>query len=114
MSFDVPETNIAETPEDRARTYQQEAMIIAQRLSQQWQELRKKKKADKNLLVGNPKLIEIDAMSNPPVSGIQVYFEGQLKTIDEMAGDPDSHSRMMYRLKEEMEQIEKSLNGILG
>jgi len=114
MNFDVPKTNIPKKPENISENYQQEAMVIAQRMSQRWQELREKMLKDPHLLASSAKLNEINAASKPPIPGIRTYFEGQIKFIDAQAGDASSRSRMMYRLKEEMEQLEKSLDEVLG
>ena len=112
MGFESPDKNLPETPELRAEQYKQEALEIAQRMSQKWEEFRKKRKANPH--IGNAKLEEIDDMTRPPVSGIQAWFEYQVKSIDEMSGnDEDARSRMMYRLKEDLEYIEEHLDSAL-
>lgn len=114
MIFESQPTNFAESSKEKnSEKYYQEALSIAQRLSRRWQELIEKAKKNPYLLSG--KLAEIYEMNRPPRSGIQVYFESKIDEIKKAAGgDENSESRMMYRLKEELEYIEKQVEEIIG
>lgn len=111
MSFEKP--NIPESSETRTEKYYNETLRMAQKLSERWQVLREKTKENPNLLAAYPKLEQVDSLSKPPVSGIQSYFEGQVESINKSAGDADARSRMIYRLKEDLQEIEKELDEVL-
>jgi hypothetical protein len=86
--------------------YQEEALIIAQRISQQWKNLKEKVDANPNA-IHHPKLLEIYEMNKPPQTGIQLWFEYQLEFIKNATGNENTKSRMMYHLKEDLETIEE-------
>ena len=109
MGFESPQ-NFEETPEQRADKYYQEALEVAQRISQRWQKIREDKKSNPNLSLG-AKLEEIDSMTRPPVPGIRAWFESQIDLINRQGeGDPNTKSRMMFRLKEDLEHVEQQLD----
>jgi len=115
MKFESPEQNSMETPEDRFDQYHQESLAIAQELSRRWMTLREEKKKNPNLFADDPFLEEIDAASRPPKSGIQVWFESKLNFVNTAAGnDPDARSRMLYRVKEDLERVKGKVDDILG
>ena len=113
MSFESPQENSTETPEANYDRYYQESLAIAQELSRKWKTLRDKKKKDPRFLAGNPLLEEIDAASRPPVSGIQSWFESQVRFVNTQS-DPEARSRMMYRVKEDIERIEQKVDDLIG
>ena len=115
MKFESPEQSSVETPENRFDQYYQESLEVAQELSRRWAALREEKKKDPNLFAENAFLEEIDAASRPPKSGIQVWFESKLNFVNTAAGgDPDARSRMMYRVKEDIERVKQKIDAILG
>lgn len=98
----------------RADTYFRESVVIAQNISRRWKELRELKKQNPNLLVNYPKLDEIESISKPPKTGIQVLFESRVDWINNQAGNDDNaRSRMLYRLKEDLERINQQLDQII-
>lgn len=108
-----------EMPKDSQRNNYESAyedvLSIAQKLSHQWQELMDKVKSDPDALAGNPTLQEIYGYNNPPKSGIQSYFEGQMKFIEESSGgDENTKNIMLYRLKQDLERMEEKVNDIIG
>lgn len=111
MNPEFEGTNNIESLEARADVYLKEAEEIAQRLSRHWQSLREKRKANPGLLALSPKLEEIDSMSRPPISGIQSYFESQVKWIKEHTAND---ANAMYRLKEEMKHVETELMALIA
>lgn len=119
MSFESQSTSHIESPESRAEQYYQEALKIAQRISQRWQKLREEKKENSNLLSSSPNLEEIDLMTKPPVTGIQAWLESRVKFIDRQAGsaegpeNAEARSRMMYQLKEDLEHIEQQVDQLI-
>jgi hypothetical protein len=106
------ESENLKTPENSDKYYK-EALSFAQKISKNWETLREKKKQDPNLLYGHPKLEEIDAMSRPPISGIQKWFESQVESIDTHARDDENaRSRMMYRLLEDLQWIDERVQEV--
>ncbi len=106
MGFETPKFEAPKKEQNNSEQYQKEALDVAQRISRQWQKLKGKSLSD-------PQLQEIYDMNRPPQSGIQLWFEGQIKFIGEQAGDENAKSRMMYRLKEDLERIEGKVNDIV-
>ncbi len=49
----------------------------------------------------------------PSSTRFQIWFEGQLEFIEKHAGDENAKSRMMYRVKEDLERIEGKVNDIV-
>ncbi len=99
--------------EELTDQYYRESLEIAQRMSERWRELREKIKKTPYLLAEYPELTEVDFLSHPPISGIQRWFESKIKTIENIAGnDINVKSRMMYRLKEDLERIQQQLNDV--
>jgi len=105
---------VSEKEQENSEQYRQDAMAIAQRISRQWRGLMDKVKSDEHALAGSPQLQEIYEMNRPPQSGIQVWFEYQVKFIEDHTGEESAKSRMMYRLKEDLERIEERVNGMVG
>ena len=104
-----------ESPEERFNQYHQEALAIAQRMSQQWLSLREKLKTDPAVAAESPNLADIDSLSSPPVTGIQRYFEDKMERISATGGDDiNAKSRMMHRLVEDLQRIELEFNIVLG
>jgi len=102
-----------ETAEDpltvEAEQRYQEALQHAQELSRRWPALRELRKKDPHF--NNATLIEIDSMSKAPVSGMQAWFEYQVKDINTRYSDnPAARSRMMYRLKKDLKHVEELLD----
>jgi len=106
MGFESPKFEAPKKEQNNSEQYQKEAMDIAQRISRQWQNLKDKTIAD-------PELQEIWQANRPPKTGIQIWFEGQLDFIKQQAGDENAKSRMMYRVKEDLERIEEKMNNII-
>ena len=97
-----------------SEVYKNEAMAIAQRISLRWVQLKEKVEDNPSILTLNATFEKIYEMTQPPVTGIQRYFESNVKFIEEQAGDnEDAKSRMMHRLKEDMERIEEKVNNII-
>ena len=113
MEFGTPKLEATKKEQNNSEQYQKEALEIAQRISRQWQKLIEKVKTNKYALAGEPHLQEIFDMNRPPQPGIQVWFEGQIKFIEEHAGDENAKSRMMFRLKEDLEGIEEKVNDMV-
>jgi hypothetical protein len=115
MTLEDSKRNSEEMPEQRFDQYHRESLEIAQEISRKWAMLRKRKKEDPNFLAGDPVLEEIDLASRPPKSGIQVWFESKLKFINTAAGNnPDARSRMMHRVKEDLERIKLEVENLVG
>ncbi|MDO8537010.1 MAG: hypothetical protein Q7R94_02075, partial [bacterium] len=98
------ERNATEAPESHFDQYYQQSLEIARGLSRRWNILREKKKENPHFLAEHPLLEEIDAATRSPVSGIQSWFESQMKFVNAQS-DPEARSRMMYRVKEDIERI---------
>lgn len=110
-----PSDSVKEESSENSKKYYTEALRLAQNLSKKWGTLREKKAQDPNLLYGFPKLDEIDAMSRPPVSGIQKWFEFQIQFISEHAsGDENVRSRMIYRILEDLRRVEEQVNKVVS
>jgi hypothetical protein len=114
FEFKPPKAEAPEKEQNNSEQYQQDAMVIAQRVSRQWEKLVDKVKLDEHALAGSPQLQEIYEMNRPPQSGIQLWFEYQVKFIEDHAGEESAKSRMMYRLKEDLERIEDRVNEMVG
>lgn len=103
MAFEEPKKE-----QKNSEQYRAEALVIAQRMSHQW------KKLDGKLLPENPRLSEIYQMTHPPKTGIQIWFDSQVNFIVTAAGNSEeTKSKMMYRLKGDLEQLEKDFNEIV-
>lgn len=110
----MPKFENPKKEQNNSEQYQREALEVAQRISRQWQKLKEAVQSDPQLLANDPQLWEINELTRPPKSGIQVWFEGQVKWIEEHAGnDENAKSRMIYRLKEDLERIEKQFNDVI-
>ena len=96
-----------EAGKKNSEKYRAEALEMAQRISQRWNEL---KGTD---LTDEQDLDRIYNMTRPPKSGIQVWFDGKIQLIEQQAGDENAKSRMTYRLKEELQKIESSVDRVL-
>jgi hypothetical protein len=106
MGFETPKVKDAKE-QNNSEIYLKEATDIAQRISRSWQKL----KGQKGL---SRQLEEILEMNKPPKTGIQLWFEDQVKFINQSAGDENSKSRMTYRLKEDLERIEGEVNELIS
>ena len=114
MGFETPKFEAPKKERNNSEQYQKEAMDIAQLISRQWQKLVDKVRQDKHALVSSPQLQEIYEMNRPPQSGIQLWFEDQVKFIEDHTGEENAKSRMMYRLKEDLERIRDRVNEMVG
>jgi hypothetical protein len=108
MGFETPKFEAPKKELNNVEQYKKEAMDIAQRISCQWQKLKDKQP------IAYPQLNEIWQANRPPKTGIQIWFEGQLDFIEKQAGYENAKSRMMYRVKEDLERIEEKINDIVG
>lgn len=107
MEHGKPKLETLKKEQKNSELYQKEALEIAQRISRQWNKLKEKQP------IGDPTLWEIWEANRPPKTGIQIWFEGQLESIEKSTGDENTRSRMMYRLKEDLERIEETVKDII-
>lgn len=100
-----------EAEQKRSEKYQKEAEDIAKRISRSWKQLREK---NPSFFDDDPELSDIEQLRSSPKSGIQRWYEGKVEFIENASGSEDAKSRMMYRLKEDLERIEKRIERIMS
>ncbi|MEK7138419.1 MAG: hypothetical protein AAB787_02835 [Patescibacteria group bacterium] len=107
MSFETPNQVASENPEEATERYRQEAEDTAKILDLQWKTLSDALKKDAALQAKFPKLVEIDKEG-----GIARWFELQVNFADSQH-TRNSQNIAMFRLKEDLREVEKWVEEIL-
>lgn len=112
MSFESPEGD-AKTDQESYNERYLEAVVQAQRMSQNWEKLREVFKKNPNLRSEFVDLDQVDMMNRPPKTGIQAWFESQLEFVKKASGgNYASASVMIFRVKEELDRFEKHMESV--